>query len=595
MTRITSLGAYVHTVHAEIARACERAPLCSEHRARIDATVRLPRARAHENPEGDPLALLYLVARARGRAVDQATVLTGAAYMLYVLALDLFDDVQDDDLEGKPYAAATRPIAINGGITLLFLAYDTLRRAVGEQPLRAGRDLLSAFSATSLLAVAGQELDLLGQARSVTRDEVIRIQRAKTSSVTLAVTCGAILGGFHRAERRALEGFGRDLASFVQIRDDLRDIFGKAVSPDLAARTPTYPIACMLEHEDDEVRLAFARLAEMLPSSLPDIRELFYRSGVVERCAVEMERLRTRMHRRIAADLRPGPELRAVLSIVDGLAASVYRPSAVPASRALFEPQTGWHRLVRAEVRRFCERMAPAGFTEAPRLVPWSRPHWMYLSGEGVIFYPDVEGMPEETLRFQAHLLGTRRLDRVVELVRRQLPAVVAHELFHCWRDRAGRLSGDHWHEEWAANRLAVAYLSTYEPETLAATAALAAKVMGRLAARWEAPVAAVLARCEVAGADDDGYGMDVEGVAVATLAMVGRLAETPSRLDIALADLLGNRSTPVETRTPSREACSEASRRRGRRGVLPSKRMPSSPSSRTPAADSRTRRASAR
>ncbi len=591
-----TLGAFIAAVHAEMDQACERAALSSEHHARICATLGLPRERSRANPHGDPLALLYSVARSRGRTPDATTVRVGAAFSFYVLSLDLFDDVQDDDLVGKPYATTGVPLAVNGAITLMFLSFDSLQRAVaGARCLEDGRDLFARFTATSLVAVAGQELDLLGQGRAVTRAEVERIQRAKTSSVTLAVSCGAILGGYRGSERRALDAFGESLAGFVQIRDDLRDVFGKPASPDLAAGTPTYPVACVLEHEDAAVIAEFRELVDALPGSLPEIRALFYRAGIVERCAEEMERLRAEMHRAIGKNVRPSPHLRVVLQLVDGLAAGVYRPPPLAASRALFEPDTAYHRLVRLEVRRFCRRVAGLGFGRAPRLVPWARPHWMYVSGEQVVYYPDIDGMPEEVLGFQAELLGIASLERVAAIMKRQLPAVVAHELFHCWRDRRGRLTGDHWHEEWAANRLACAYLSTYDSEALGRSLALATDVSGRLSPRHAGASVAVLERCHAYTADDAGYGLDMEAVAVVTLEMLIEIAERPLPFATALGELLGVSATPRRAERPSAPACRAASRTRDRRAPSPEARRASSPSS-TPASGGRgIRRATAR
>jgi geranylgeranyl pyrophosphate synthase len=540
MRQTHTLQDFVARVHERLATVVAHPSFHPTQVALLDATLARVRPRALAQPLGDPLSVTYLVARAHGRPVDAQMVHVGAFCALYVLSLDLFDDVQDDDLAGKPHAVIGAPIAINDAITLLFLALEELRAAIsleGDEAVRAMYPEL--FGRVSLRAVSGQHRDLLGAPGALTPDEVLAMQEAKTSSVSLLAECGALLGGADVGQRAHYRALGEALALFIQVRDDLRDIFGKELSPDLATGKVSYPVACLLETGTDEERAELARLAVGLPGSMPALRDLFYRSGAVERSAETLERLREQIHGHVAATHQDAATLRLLLDVVDGLAASVYAPPPLEATRALREPTAGWHARVRAEQARFLERMAPLGSIEAPALRPWHLPHWMYVPATHTIHYPDLEGLGDEALPFQAWLLDEPDLDRVAAIVAGQAPLVMAHEMFHAWRHVSGRMTEDAWHEEWAANVLSVAYGARFEPAALASSVALARDVVARFPEGLGQAGHAALARCEEPG-PCRGYELDLLEVAVVGLEMVRRLAEAPKGLEATLAAVVG-------------------------------------------------------
>jgi hypothetical protein len=171
----------------------------------------------------------------------------------------------------------------------------------------------------------------------------------------------------------------------------------------------------------------------------------------------------------------------------------------------------------------------------------------MYDPARGVIFYPDIEGLPEETLPFQAALLGEPELPEVAQLIRRQAPALVAHELFHHYRHARGQLGRDMWHEELVANTLAVAYIARYHPPALAGGLDLADRVLERPEHQLTEQAIRIVDRLlapdretsEQTGAD----ALDMHQTALVHLAMVRDLAKHPEPLEGALARLLGART----------------------------------------------------
>jgi len=493
------------------------------------------------NPTSNPIALLYLLARAWGREIDHQVECAGVFCSLYLLSADLLDDVQDGELATKSHAATSSAIAINNAVTLLFLGLEALEQCVELEgsPVRR-EELWRLFNHASKAAVSGQHLDLVGRIDDMTPDQVLMLAQAKTSSVAMVTECAALLARCEAAEVARFRQVGESMAKLVQIRDDLVDIYGKSNSPDLAARKVTYPVACYNINANSAEREHFAQLLQRLPESLRDIRELLYEQGAVESCASRMEQLRVEIHYAVAATANHSAYLRGLLELVDRLADSVYEPVDVEATTRPFVTQSVGYNRIGEELMRCMGRLSGMVSVAPPQHRPWHLPQWMYCSGNQTIYYPDIDGLAEEVLPFQAKLLGLDDLSDVARVMLGQLPAVVAHETFHYLRHVSGNMTSDHWYEEWAANRLSVAYLRQYEPATLERSLELAATILGRYPRMLDARAEKTLERCFaqriVAG---EGYDMDSTSMAIASLEMIRRLAEQSINLEVAFKELL--------------------------------------------------------
>ena len=529
---------------ARVTQAIRALDCHPSQRALLQATTHRLEAACLREPLHDPLSLAGLVAAAWGRGLDRQASEVGAFCLLYVGALDLFDDVQDDDLAGKPHQDAGAPIAINSAITLLFLALDALRRAIELESDEARQlEYLRLFNRVSLTAATGQHVDLMGAAGAQSPDEVLAMQQAKTSSVALVAECGALLGRCDDAARCQYRLLGERLALVVQIVDDLRDIFGKDTSPDLLTGKITYPIACFLADASNEERERFDELVGQLPGSLGELRELLYDAGVVEQCALTLERFRREIHQAVVATGNTSAHHRTLLAVVDDLAGSIYEPDAIAESVHLWQPCGGWHDRVREARERFVARMRPFGLPTPPQVEPWHLPHYLYVPDRYVIRYPDLEELGAAILPLQAELLGTTDLGEVTRIMEQQLPLVFAHEMFHFWRHAAGRLTDDSWHEEYAANRLAVGYAQRFCPDALARGLALAQGVRERFPGALDARAEAILRGC-VTYRCGAGYDMDMKQAATVHMEMIRRLAAGCPDFGSDLDDLL---SAPTE------------------------------------------------
>ncbi len=529
------LGDYSDRVVARCRDAARDLPGPTEQQALLSASLDRMAAHVGASPGSNPLVLLGGVAAAWGRALDAQAEEVGAFVLFYVAALDLFDDVQDGDLEGGPYEDAGEAIAINTALTLLQLGERSLLRAMEEEPTVA-RALAwqELYNRTLGVAVAAQHRDLRGSRAIRSPAEVIENHGGKTSSIAMTLECGAMLSPEGR-ERLALYGtIGRDLAILAQIVDDLRDVLAKEHSSDLRAGTMTYPVACYLERAGVEDAARFEALLREPDASLPALRSLLYEGGAVEACAEEIERRRVRIHEALASTGNPHGAHRMLLETVDALADAIYVPEAVDASAFIRLPVHGAHAQVREHAQRVAGRLDAFGYGELPELRPWISSAYAYVPDRQVIYYPDVEDFSREVLGLQAELLGVDNDAALRAAVLHQLPAVLAHELFHALRHRTGRMTDDVWHEEHAANALAVAYAREHAPEALASALELADTAIARHGAEVADKAAPVLADAP-RYTRPRGYEMDAREIAVTQLMMVRQLAQGDERLGDAV------------------------------------------------------------
>jgi geranylgeranyl diphosphate synthase type I len=111
--------------------------------------------------------------------------------------------------------------AILAGDYAVALATDALSRI--ELPKASVREVFGAFAEMQLGAVAGQQLDMVGQGRDVELGYAL-----KTGSYTVEgpLKLGALLGGARSGTLEALARYARPAGVAFQLRDDLLSLFG---------------------------------------------------------------------------------------------------------------------------------------------------------------------------------------------------------------------------------------------------------------------------------------------------------------------------------------------------------------------------------
>ena len=109
--------------------------------------------------------------------------------------------------------------------------------------------------------VAGQVIDLLGEGKSKTVEELEELHGKKTGALFLAsVRGGARLGGASAAQIESLDAYARALGLAFQVVDDLLDVqstpeqMGKRTQKDSERGKATYPAILGIERSMDLAR-----------------------------------------------------------------------------------------------------------------------------------------------------------------------------------------------------------------------------------------------------------------------------------------------------------------------------------------------------
>jgi len=121
--------------------------------------------------------------------------------------------------------------AILAGDGLLTLAFEILAAPETHSDSAVRGELALGLARASGWAgmAGGQSLDLEAEGKSLTVDEIRRLQALKTGAlIEYACTAGAVLGQAIGKDRAALEAYGRLLGQAFQLADDLLDVTGDA-------------------------------------------------------------------------------------------------------------------------------------------------------------------------------------------------------------------------------------------------------------------------------------------------------------------------------------------------------------------------------
>ncbi|MBQ3240841.1 MAG: polyprenyl synthetase family protein [Akkermansia sp.] len=206
-------------------------------------------------------------AKACGGSADAALNAACALEALHTYTL-IHDDLpcmDDDDLRrGRPtnHKVFGEGVAVLAGDALLTEAFAMLARVPANERYDA-KDYITefAFRTGSLNLVGGQVLDLEGEGRQLSVDELRAIHHGKTSALIIAsLRLGGMAAGCTAEQLDALTAYGRDLGLAFQIIDDILDVtsspevLGKSIGKDAREQKATYPALVGLENARAEAR-----------------------------------------------------------------------------------------------------------------------------------------------------------------------------------------------------------------------------------------------------------------------------------------------------------------------------------------------------
>ena len=189
----------------------------------------------------------------------------------YSLIHDDLPAMDDDDFRrGKPtnHKKFGEAMAILTGDALLNLAFQTLFKAGiscnDKSAVRAGYEIAKASGHSGM--IGGQVLDILGEKRKITEEELFQMYRGKTAALIQAsILSGAIAGGASEEDVETLRSFGEKLGIAYQLQDDLLDL-----DEDSEIEKSTY----LSFHGQDETREMIQALSDEAISLLKGLEHL---------------------------------------------------------------------------------------------------------------------------------------------------------------------------------------------------------------------------------------------------------------------------------------------------------------------------------
>ena len=200
-------------------------------------------AASSDLPSGTWPLLTLLVACCISPHIDLALASSVAlATECFVCALDLLDDVEDED-QTPIVLELGAARALNVSTTLLALAQRSLLSLLqqGVEEALVLR-LLGSMQEATLVATSGQHRDLLAEQRKaseLTREECIEIAAAKAGAIMrLACLLGAICSGASEAECAEFAEMGELLGIAHQLDNDAHDLYYLLESADASPDIP---------------------------------------------------------------------------------------------------------------------------------------------------------------------------------------------------------------------------------------------------------------------------------------------------------------------------------------------------------------------
>ncbi len=249
---------------------------------------RLTDERGHHHPW--PLLPLVVCEAISGRY--ERVLPAAAALQLFMVAGEIFDDIEDADSSDSLPARYGPAIATNIATTILILAEKAITRLeerdVDDHLIIRVMDVINTSFITTC---AGQHLDLsLTLKVDLPEETCLRIAEMKTASTTkCACHIGSLLATGDQDLIDTFAKFGHNLGIASQIANDIQGIIHGS---DISKRKLTLPVIYALSHAEKDTRCQLESIYGEKNEAVPDsaqTKELLFKSGAVHYATIQME------------------------------------------------------------------------------------------------------------------------------------------------------------------------------------------------------------------------------------------------------------------------------------------------------------------
>ncbi|WP_163536209.1 class 1 isoprenoid biosynthesis enzyme [Gracilibacillus sp. YIM 98692] len=170
-----------------------------------------------------------------------------AAVEFLMLALDILDDLQDQDDKEKPWSMNSFSTSMNISTGFLMLSKLVLRQSRFDDDLKL--EALQYVDEQVLRAVKGQHQDL--QSSCATEKEFLCMMKEKSGSLMVCATLiGAILQ--RSTQKEIIKDYSESFGMAAQLANDIDGLLRLDVKNDLLHKQWTLPILLLTKERDQE-------------------------------------------------------------------------------------------------------------------------------------------------------------------------------------------------------------------------------------------------------------------------------------------------------------------------------------------------------
>ncbi|UOQ84279.1 class 1 isoprenoid biosynthesis enzyme [Gracilibacillus salinarum] len=178
---------------------------------------------------------------------SKGIVHASAAIEFLMLALDILDDLQDQDDKEKPWSLVSLSTSMNISTGFLMLSTLVLRQSRFENELKI--EALQYLDEQVLRAVEGQHKDL--QCSCATEEEFVSMMKEKSGSL---MACATLVGATLQCttQHEIIRDYSENFGVAAQLANDIEGLLRLDTKNDLLHKQWTLPIMLLAKESDRE-------------------------------------------------------------------------------------------------------------------------------------------------------------------------------------------------------------------------------------------------------------------------------------------------------------------------------------------------------